>query len=458
MRRDATDTRPIDAAAAGGTAYPILQHEDDEDIVAIRARRPINRATFLRDVNALAARLPDHEYILNLCTDRYRFMVGFAAALCRQQISLLPPGDTAGILRVVAEDYPDLYALTDTTQVPLPSLIYPEILDGGDAKGAVHLVPGQQPALILFTSGSTGRPTPVAKTWGTLVRSARAAGERLGVQRRAAPTVIGTVPHQHSYGLESTILLGLQHGLIIDAGGLFYPADIRARVEAANSRCILVTTPVHLQALVAEPDGMPQVDLILSATAPLSASLAAKAEACFRAPLIEIYGCTEAGQMATRRSVQDEHWQCLNGVMIDASNGGTWASGDAVEGRVLLQDVVEQIADGQFFLRGRSADLVDVAGKRTSLAHLNHHLMSVDGVTDGAFVMQDQDGGPVARLGALVVAPGLGADAVRRALRERIDPAFLPRPLVVVDNLPRNALGKLPRDKLLKLLRGGKES
>ena len=453
MDQAAADAASSDAIRADTQAYPIVSHADDDDIIAIRAGQPISRATFLGDVAALAARLPDHRHVLNLCTDRYRFMVGLAAALCRRQISLLPPGDTVATLRLVAEGYPDLYALTDTTQVPLPSLIYPSVLDGDGARHVVPLVPAQQPALILFTSGSTGRPAPAAKSWGSLVRSARAAGERLGVQRLNGTRVIGTVPHQHSYGLESTVLLGLQHGLIIDAGGLFYPADIRARIEAANERCILVTTPVHLQALVEEPLGMPGVDLILSATAPLSTSLATKAESCFRAPLIEIYGCTEAGQMATRRTVQGEHWHCLDGVVLNARNGGTWASGSSVEGRVLLQDVVEQTGGGQFRLLGRSADLVDVAGKRTSLAHLNHHLMMIEGVEDAAFVMQEPDRGRVARLAALVVAPELGADAIRRALRERIDAAFLPRPLVLVDSLPRNALGKLPRDTLLKLLR-----
>ena len=440
-------------SSAAGASYPILRHRLDADIVAVRGRDRIDRATFLRDVAALAALLPDHRYILNLCTDRYRFMVGLAAALCRRQISLLPPGDTAGVLGVMTEDYPDLYALTDTTRVPLPGLSYPETLDGDGARQTVPEIPAAQTALILFTSGSTGRPMPAAKSWGTLVRSAHAAGDRLGVQRLTHPTIIGTVPHQHSYGLESTILLGLQHGLIIDAGGLFYPADIRARIEAAKGSSILVTTPVHLQALVAEPDGMPPVDLILSATAPLAMSLAETAEACFRAPLVEIYGCTEAGQMATRRTVQTEAWHSLDGVAVEDLDDRAWASGDAVEGRVLLQDIVEQAGDGLFLLRGRSADLVDVAGKRTSLAYLNHHLLEIEGVVDGAFVMQEPAPGRVARLAALVVAPGLDADAIPRSLRTRIDAAFLPRPLVFVESLPRNALGKLPRDALLQLLR-----
>ena len=57
----------------------------------------------------------------------------------------------------------------------------------------------------------------------------------------------------------------------------------------------------------------------------------------------------------------------------------------------------------------------------------------------------------VTRLAACVVAPGLTADAVFAALRERVDPVFLPRPLIFVDALPRNTTGKLPRAALKRL-------
>ena len=52
-----------------------------------------------------------------------------------------------------------------------------------------------------------------------------------------------------------------------------------------------------------------------------------------------------------------------------------------------------------------------------------------------------------------MVAPRLEPAAILRALRERIDPAFLPRPLLIVDALPRNATGKLAREGLLALAR-----
>jgi acyl-coenzyme A synthetase/AMP-(fatty) acid ligase len=440
------------------SVYPLTRLERDQDVVAVRAQRPIRREAFLRDVAALSARLPDRPYVLNLCSDRYRFMVGFGAALCRNQVSLLPPSSTPATLCALKADYPDLYALADKTSALAPTLTFPNDLDHAGAVTGVPAFPGTQPAIILFTSGSTGKPKPVPKSWGVLVRSALSAGARLGMPRLEGATLIGTVPHQHSYGLESMVLLGLQHGAVVDAGQPFYPADVRSALEATQQPRILVTTPVHLKALVAEPGGMPQADLVLSATAPLPVLLAAQTEACFRAPLLEIYGCTEAGQVASRRTVQEPHWHSFDGVDLRMDAQGMWASGAAVEGRVLLHDIIEEVSLGRFLLGGRSADLVDVAGKRTSLAYLNHHLLSIDGVVDGVFVVPETDGSHFTRMAALVVAPNVPHDEILRELRERIDAAFLPRPLVFIDSLPRDPLGKLPREALLQLIERGRST
>jgi acyl-coenzyme A synthetase/AMP-(fatty) acid ligase len=113
-----------------------------------------------------------------------------------------------------------------------------------------------------------------------------------------------------------------------------------------------------------------------------------------------------------------------------------------------LADVIELRGRGRFLLHGRTADLVNIAGKRTSLAHLNYHLNSIEGVCDGAFVVPEQEGEAVTRLAAYVVAPGLTSEVLLSALRQRIDAAFLPRPLYFVEALPRNETGKLPRRAL----------
>jgi acyl-coenzyme A synthetase/AMP-(fatty) acid ligase len=102
---------------------------------------------------------------------------------------------------------------------------------------------------------------------------------------------------------------------------------------------------------------------------------------------------------------------------------------------------------------GSDADLVNVAGKPASLMDLNHQLLSIPGVVDGVFVLPDQSGKEPQNLAALVVAPGLTKQQLFKALSAVVDASFLPRPLHLIDRLPRTATGKLPREQVLKLLR-----
>ena len=57
----------------------------------------------------------------------------------------------------------------------------------------------------------------------------------------------------------------------------------------------------------------------------------------------------------------------------------------------LLGDEITLCARNTFLLRGRLADLICVAGKRTSLAYLNHQLTAIEGVRDGVFLMPEED-------------------------------------------------------------------
>jgi acyl-coenzyme A synthetase/AMP-(fatty) acid ligase len=434
------------------TLYPLIRHGRLDAIVAYRGEQPVSAREFLRDAMALAKLLPAHRHVVNLCRDRYRFTVGLAAALSRDQVSLLPPNDLPAVLEQLAGDFADLYCLIDgaAPMASIPTFAYPERLTG-EMPNAIPAFAGSQTAAFLFTSGSTGRPKPQKRSWGAMVRSAIAAGDRLGVAALGGAAIAGTVPHQHSYGLESTVMLALQHGLALQSEHPFYPGDVCACLAALPRPRILVTTPIHIRALLAETAELPPADLVVSATAPLSAELAAAAEVRFGAPLKEIYGCSEAGQLAVRRTSRGSQWHALKGVTLRQDARGTWASGESVETETLLNDVIELTGPGRFLLHGRTADLVNIAGKRTSLAHLNHQLNSIEGVRDGVFVMPTEEADAVTRLTAYVVAPGIAVEAILAALRQRIDAAFLPRPLILVDSLPRNAMGKLPHDAVGQL-------
>jgi acyl-coenzyme A synthetase/AMP-(fatty) acid ligase len=97
--------------------------------------------------------------------------------------------------------------------------------------------------------------------------------------------------------------------------------------------------------------------------------------------------------------------------------------------------------------------MIEVAGKRASLADLTRRLLGIPGVEDAVIFQPDNQGaGGVRRVAALVVAPSLSAEAIHDLLTRCMDPVFIPRPLVKVPALPRNELGKLPRDRLLAAL------
>ena len=413
------------------------------------------REPIVTRVARVAASLPERSHLLNLCADRYRFAVGFAAALVSRQVNLLPPNETPHMIERIARQYPGLYCLTDRPAGPAPleTVRFEERAGPGIAIAEAPSFPEDQPAAIVFTSGSTGQPLPYHKSWGALAGVARAEIGILGLSGLPGIALLGTVPPQHVFGLEATVLMVLQGGCAMHAGRPFYPADIRAELASLPRPRGLVTTPVHLRALLsdAEADAPPPADFLLGATAPLSLKLAVQAVARFAAPLYEIYGCTESGGIAARRTVETVEWRAMTGVRLRADDQGAWVRGGHVETEVRLADVIELKRGERFLLHGRTADLVNIAGKRTSLAHLNYHLNSIEGVRDGAFVIPDQRADAVTRLTAYVVAPGLTPRSLMAALRRRVDAAFLPRPLHFVEALPRNETGKLPRASLVEL-------
>ena len=441
---------PLRAAAS---LLPLTGYRDPEAVAAWRRGEPVTAARFIADVLRIADALPEAEAVLNTFADRYRFATVLCAAALRGQLTLLPPATTPNVIRAMRDFAPGAYWTGDeaTAPIDLPRFEPPPPTAGTPAAFDMPRLEAAQPIACVFTSGSTGAPQPHYKRFGSLARNIEGGIARLGAGPGHA--IVGTVPAQHMYGFESTVWLPLLSGASLTAERPYYPAEIDAALERLPAPRTLVTTPFHLRAWL-EGGAPARVETIVSATAPLPAGLARDAEARTGARVLEVYGCTESGQVATRRTAQAAEWEPFDGIRVWNEGAQAMVAGAHVEAPTKLMDVIEPVAGGRFLLHGRTADLVNIAGKRNSLGYLNHQLASIPGVRDGAFFLPDEDeAGGVTRLMAFVVAPGLTREAVLQGLRERIDPAFLPRPVVLLERLPRALTGKLPREALEALAR-----
>lgn len=417
-------------------------------------------ARFLRDVHRLAADLPEARHVCNMCEDRYHFAVTLAAAALRGQVSLLSSDRSPGALRSLAGRFEGLVSLSDLPGPETPLRHHAVRLARDPAAGglntgslAIPCLPAEQTIAIAFTSGSTGVPVGHRKSWGAVVARSLDAGRRFGLDETAPAGVAGTVPPQHMYGFETTVLLPLHAAASSWSGPAFYPADIRDALAAMPAPRTLVTTPLQLRALLDADAALPPLAGIISATAPLDPALAAAAERRWGGKVREIYGATEVGSIASRRTVEGATWTAYEQVrLVPGTDGQTRVVAPHAEPHPLA-DIVDMLSPTEFRLVGRAADLVKIGGRRASLAGLNAILLGLPGVTDGAFVAPDDLGQrPGARLLAFAVAPERTPEDLLAELRTRIEPVFLPRRVILAGSLPRNATGKLPRAALLALL------
>ena len=436
----------------------LLVHKQLDDPIAYRNGSIITVSQYLADVKYCADKLPEAQHVLLACQDRYAFAVGFGAALMRGQISLLPSTHTEELIAKLATTYPNTYCLTDEADcsIKLPQTnIFEWLLQGQPlTELIVPHFPIEQIAALVFTSGSTGLPVAHKKTWGKLVINVQSEGNRLGVVPGSGYTIIGTVPPQHMYGFESTVLVAMQNACAFESSKPFYPADIERVVSQTPRPRALITTPFHLRTLITELQSPLRIDLLVCATAPLAVSLAVLAEQNITDRLLEIYGSTETGQLATRRTSETYEWTLFDGIQISQKEDLFFASGDQIEGTVEINDRLELKTDS-FILHGRTVDMVNIAGKSTTLGYLNHQLLSIPGVEDGVFFAQnekDEGLGNTKRLAAVVVAPSHTLESLQLELRKRIASAFFPRPLKFVQSMPRNATGKLPHAELLRTI------
>ena len=429
-----------------------------ERSIAFDGRRFISAAEFLTQVHGLAVQLPNASHLLNLCDGRYCFMLTWGAALLRGIPTLLPPSRAPSVILEMLDRYPEAWAVGDDRHADgvrlerVPPRFHSLSNPLPTAAGECPRLSADLLAAIGFTSGSSGPPKPQSKYWGSLCASTAHNLAALMAHTEPGCHLLATVPSQHMFGMETAVLLPLLGDVTIHTARPFFPADIVAALADLPTPRVLVTTPVHLRALIESGVPVPPLAVILCATAPLSQELARAAEMATGAHVLEYFGSTETCIFGQRRTAWETDWTSYAGVRIEPRAEGALVSADWLAEPVLLQDFIETLPNGQFRLAGRASDLLEIAGKRVSLGELTRRLLAVKGVRDAVVFQLDAEG-PVQRIAALAVAPECSEADLLAALRESIDPVFLPRPLRLVTRLPRNETGKLPRKALLEALR-----
>jgi acyl-coenzyme A synthetase/AMP-(fatty) acid ligase len=468
--------------SSGSDSLPLLAPADPSRPIAYLQGRAVALAEFCAHVQAISQRLPASGSMLNLCEDRYLFLASYAAALSVGHPVLMPPSRAEQVIAEIGKATGNSYRWQDedvaAAIAPLAeqsrvetrpahegaasrrSGFNPTSLLGHPSAAALNThIPADRTIMVGFTSGSTGQPKRYPKLWssvhGSSACNAAAIREALGMARNdgTIASIVATVPPQHMYGMELSILLPLIGGMAVHAGRPLFPADIARALSELPAPRVLVSTPLHLRTLIESSQQFPATALIVSATAPLDRELAAGVEARLGGQLLEMFGSTETCVIACRRTAAGDAWTAYEGVEMHPRDDGTLVTAPWFVEPILLQDMVELHGDRRFTVRGRSTDMIEVAGKRASLADLTQRLLAIEGVRDAVIFQPQPDSvATIRRLAALVVAPGCNALQIRERLAASVDPAFLPRPLRIVDALPRNALGKLPREQLVAML------
>lgn len=425
----------------------------------MRGAQTITCGEFLAAALDLAARLPDRPHAINLCADRYAFMLSFLAAVLRGQCNLLPSARQAVAVSDTLGAFPQAYVLRDAAAAgaarPAPEFVVDadRLAAAAQPAAAVPSIPADQTAAIVFTSGSTGDAQAVPKSWRTLAAGALVNRRHSPADATALCGMVATVPPWHMYGLEWSLMLPLVSECAVHCGEAFYPADILRALDHAPAERVLVSTPLHLRAMVRSQLRFPPVRTVLCATAPLDPGLARDVERLLSSQVFEIYGCSEAGSVACRWPTREPQWRFFDEFRAESERGAVRVSAAHLPAPVQLTDAIEFMPDGRFTLHGRAEDIVKIGGRRASLGELNNRLLALGGVEDGIVFHPPSFGlADTGRLAALVVSKSRSAGQIRRELAAVVDRVLLPRPIRLVDALPRSETGKLRRRELLELI------
>lgn len=367
-----------------------------------------------------------------------------------------------------AEALPLAHAVAELTgrlAVPVPELSPAQLAAPAD-------LPGDSPALVLHTSGTTGVPKAVTVTQSALAARARCQSRVI----RLGPGDVYTTasPFHHIAGV-GTVLVALGAGAGVVLGPPFTVDAWRSLERFRPTHAVLVSSMI--EALLAdEALNLPSLRVLMYGSAPMRGTTARAAIAALPGvDLMNIYGQTEGSPLTCldgadhRRAATEGRDYLLatvgrpvEGVELRVvgptprSEGEMWARaphlfGAGPDGWLRTGDVGSVDTDGYVRLVGRKGDLIIRGGENVYPLEVERVLAEHPLVREAAVV-----GVPDDRLGQAVravIVPADPAEApdptdLRTFARRQLAGFKVPASWRFVDDLPRNAVGKVVRAQL----------
>lgn len=363
-----------------------------------------------------------------------------------------------------------------------PRLVVEEV-DAGEAEWPGVAV-GDSPALILYTSGSTGQPKGAILSHAALAFSSRSwAGPVMALTPE--DRVLAVLPFSHSYGLNGALLAPLCAGAAVVLLERFSPEEAlgaiaRHRVTVFPGVATMFRRLLDSRALAGAD--LPSLRLCLSGAAPCPWELAREWHRRTGVRILRGYGMTElfrpisylAGETtdlpeAIGRPVPGVEVRAVDesGCPVPAGEvGELWIKSPAAmdgyldapgETRAVLEDgwfktgdLVSVRPDGFLRIAGRKRELILRGGYSVFPAEVEAALLTHPAVAEAAVI-----GVAHAELGEEVVAfatlrPGSTArpEELIGHCKERLAAYKYPRRIVLVDQLPKGATGKVLKSRL----------
>lgn len=448
-------------------ALPLFSHAQWLDRAAVIAEdhswtwREIHSASL-----ALSDRLIDSQIICNLCTSHLACLIVWLASTRRGLQQILPASrGNLDLISTLSASLKPTLLVSDDTLVHATHLAHvkklffqPEVSGSHYSDEQLCWSPeSNTPLFTLYTSGSTGAPEAHHKSLRHLVEGARVLGTRLGRNlgaglKRPEPVgenlldrlacLVSSVPLQHMFGIEAALMLSVVYGNPVLNQRPLLPADIQSALARCPEHSVWIATPLHLRALARSETSIENCSLVLASTMPLSPELAAKTERFAAAPVIEVYGSTETGALATRRTAIADEWLLLDGVDLVGEPQRLSVVGKHFTSPQILTDSIAATSGTTFKLLGRAKDLIKIAGRRTSVSTLNLVVQNLAGLEDGAFYLPSSTEFEK-RLVLIYVSHTLSQQDIKADLRKKIDPIFMPRVFIKVECIARSENGKL---------------